>query len=59
MTTSPRTICITGAAGNLGMAAAHVFAYEGAQLVLLDRAPISEAALAKLAPAVLQVPIIT
>ena len=51
MTTSPRTICITGAAGNLGMAAAHVFAYEGAQLVLLDRAPISEAALAKLAPA--------
>ena len=51
MTTSPRTICITGAAGNLGMAAAHVFAHEGAQLVLLDRAPISEAALAKLEPA--------
>ena len=51
MTTSPRTICITGAAGNLGMAVAQVFAHEGAQLVLLDRAPIGEAALVKLAPA--------
>ena len=51
MASNPRTICITGAAGNLGMAVAHVFANEGAQLVLLDRAPIGEAALVKLAPA--------
>ena len=51
MTSNPRTIVITGAAGNLGMAVAHVFANEGAQLVLLDRAPIGEAALVKLAPA--------
>ena len=49
MTTSPRTVLLTGAAGNLGMAAAHVFANEGAQLVLLDLAPISEAALVALA----------
>ena len=33
------------------VAGAHVFANEGAQLVLLDRAPIGEAALVKLAPA--------
>ena len=51
MTSNPRTIVITGAAGNLGMAVAQVFANEGAQLVLLDRAPIGEAALVKLAPA--------
>ena len=51
MTSNPRTIVITGAAGNLGMAVAHVFANESAQLVLLDRAPIGEAALVKLAPA--------
>ena len=51
MTPSPRTVCITGAAGNLGMAVAQVFSHEGAQLVLLDRAPIGEAALVKLAPA--------
>ena len=51
MTSNPRTVCITGAAGNLGMAVAQVFANEGAQLVLLDRAPIGEAALVKLAPA--------
>jgi NAD(P)-dependent dehydrogenase (short-subunit alcohol dehydrogenase family) len=51
MTTSPRTVFITGAAGNLGLAAAQVFAHEGAQLVLLDRTPLSEASLAKLAPA--------
>ena len=51
MTSNPRTIVITGAAGNLGMAVAQVFAHEGAQLVLLDRAPIGEAALVKLAPA--------
>lgn len=51
MTLNPRTICITGAAGNLGMAVAQVFANEGAQLVLLDRAPIGEAALVKLASA--------
>jgi NAD(P)-dependent dehydrogenase (short-subunit alcohol dehydrogenase family) len=35
----------------MGKAAAQVFAQEGAQLVLLDRAPISEAVLAALAPA--------
>jgi NAD(P)-dependent dehydrogenase (short-subunit alcohol dehydrogenase family) len=51
MTSNPRTIVITGAAGNLGMAVAQVFAKEDAQLVLLDRAPIGEAALVKLAPA--------
>ena len=51
MASNSRTIVITGAAGNLGMAVAHVFANEGAQLVLLDRAPIGEAALVKLAPA--------
>lgn len=51
MTSIPRTICITGAAGNLGMAVAQVFAKDGTQLVLLDRAPIGEAALVKLAPA--------
>jgi len=51
MSTSPRTVLLTGAAGNLGMAAAHVFAKEGAQLVLLDRAPIREATLVALAPA--------
>ena len=50
MASNSRTIVITGAAGNLGMAVAHVFANEGAQLVLLDRAPIGEAALVKLAP---------
>jgi len=33
------------------MAVAQVFSHEGAQLVLLDRAPIGEAALVKLAPA--------
>jgi NAD(P)-dependent dehydrogenase (short-subunit alcohol dehydrogenase family) len=33
------------------MAVAQVFAHEGVQLVLLDRAPIGEAALVKLAPA--------
>ena len=51
MASNSRTIVITGAAGNLGMAVAQVFANEGAQLVLLDRAPIGEAALVKLAPA--------
>ena len=51
MSTSPRTVLLAGAAGNLGLAAAKVFAQEGAQLVLLDRTPISEAALAALAPA--------
>ena len=51
MASNSRTIVITGAAGNLGMAVAQVFAHEGAQLVLLDRAPIGEAALVKLAPA--------
>jgi len=51
MTSIPLTICITGAAGNLGMAVAQVFAKDGTQLVLLDRAPIGEAALVKLAPA--------
>ncbi len=51
MSTSPRTVLLAGAAGTLGLAAAKVFAQEGAQLVLLDRTPISEAALAALAPA--------
>ena len=51
MSTSPRTVLLAGAAGNLGLAAAKVFAQEGAQLVLLDRTPVSEAALAALAPA--------
>ena len=51
MSISPRTVVLTGAAGNLGKAAAQVFAQEGARLVLLDRAPISEAVLAALAPA--------
>ena len=51
MSTSPRTVLLAGAAGTLGLAAAKVFAQEGAQLVLLDRTPVSEAALAALAPA--------
>ena len=54
MSTSPRTVLLAGAAGTLGLAAAKVFAQEGAQLVLLDRTPIGEAApaaLAALAPA--------
>lgn len=51
MTRSPRTVLLTGAAGNLGLAAAKVFAHEGAQLVLLDRAPISDATMAALEPA--------
>lgn len=51
MTSIPRTICITGAAGNLGMAVAQVFAKDGTQLVLLDLAPIAAAALVKLASA--------
>ena len=51
MTTTPRTILITGAAGNLGMAVAQVFAQQGAQLVLLDRALMSEATMAALQPA--------
>ena len=51
MSTSPRTVLLAGAAGTLGLAAAKVFAQEGAQPVLLDRTPISEAALAALAPA--------
>ena len=51
MSTSPRTVLLSGAAGTLGLAAAKVFAQEGAQLVLLDRTPVSEAALAALAPA--------
>ena len=51
MSTSARTVLLAGAAGTLGLAAAKVFAQEGAQLVLLDRTPVSEAALAALAPA--------
>lgn len=51
MSISPRTVVLTGAAGNLGKATAQVFAQEGAQLVLLDRAPISEAVRASLASA--------
>lgn len=34
-----KTVVITGARGNLGSAAARAFAAQGAQLVLLDRAP--------------------
>lgn len=51
MTTRLRTVCITGAAGNLGQAVAQVFAREGAQLVLMDKAPLSDAFLHALAPA--------
>lgn len=50
MKSSPQTVCITGAAGNLGQALAQCFARQGAQLVLLDRAPINDALLGKLAP---------
>jgi NAD(P)-dependent dehydrogenase (short-subunit alcohol dehydrogenase family) len=51
MTTTSRTVLITGAAGNLGMAVAQVFAQQGAQLVLLDRALMSQATMAALQPA--------
>lgn len=51
MTTRHRTICITGAAGNLGQAVAQQFALEGAQLVLLDKVAISDTLLALWAPA--------
>lgn len=51
MTLRPRTVCITGAAGNLGQALAQRFALEAAQLVLLDRAPLGADLMAKLAPA--------
>lgn len=36
MTSPSRTVCITGAAGNLGKAVAAAFATEGARLVLID-----------------------
>ena len=50
MNSSTRTVVITGAAGNLGLATAHRFAQEGSQLVLLDRAPLSQSMMASLAP---------
>lgn len=37
MTAAPRTVMITGAAGNLGKAVAAAFSAAGAQLVLVDR----------------------
>lgn len=45
MSSSARTVMITGAAGNLGRAVASTFEAEGARLVLLDRAdPVLQSA---------------
>ena len=51
MTHIQKTVFLTGAAGNLGRAVAQMFAYDGANLVLLDRSPLSDTALAALEPA--------
>ncbi len=51
MTHTKKTVLLTGAAGNLGSAVAQVFAHDGANLVLLDRSPLSDTALAALEPA--------
>ncbi len=51
MTHSKKTVILTGAAGNLGSAVAQIFAHDGANLVLLDRSPLSDTALAALEPA--------
>ncbi len=51
MTPIKKTVLLTGAAGNLGRAVAQMFAHDGANLVLLDRSPLSDTALAALEPA--------
>jgi len=51
MTQTKKIVLLTGAAGNLGSAVAQVFAHDGANLVLLDRSPLSDTALAALEPA--------
>ncbi len=51
MTHTIKTVILTGAAGNLGSAVAQVFALDSANLVLLDRSPLSDTALAALKPA--------
>jgi NAD(P)-dependent dehydrogenase (short-subunit alcohol dehydrogenase family) len=51
MTHIQKTVLLTGAAGNLGRAVAQMFAHDGANLVLLDRSPLSDTALAALEPA--------
>ena len=51
MTPIQKTVLLTGAAGNLGRAVAQMFAHDGANLVLLDRSPLSDTALAALEPA--------
>ena len=51
MTPIQKTVLLTGAAGNLGRALAQMFAHDGANLVLLDRSPLSDTALAALEPA--------
>ena len=51
MTQTKKIVLLTGAAGNLGSAVAQVFAHHGANLVLLDRSPLSDTALAALEPA--------
>ena len=50
MTQTKKIVLLTGAAGNLGSAVAQVFAHDGANLVLLDRSPLSDTALAALEP---------
>jgi NAD(P)-dependent dehydrogenase (short-subunit alcohol dehydrogenase family) len=51
MTPPKKTVLLTGAAGNLGSAVAQVFAHDGANLVLLDRSPLSDTVRASLVPA--------
>jgi NAD(P)-dependent dehydrogenase (short-subunit alcohol dehydrogenase family) len=51
MTPIKKTVLLTGAAGNLGRAVAQMFAHDGANLVLLDRSPLSDTVLASLEPA--------
>jgi len=51
MTHTKKTVLLTGAAGNLGSAVAQIFAHDGANLVLLDRSPLTDTVLASLEPA--------
>ena len=48
MTHTKKTVLLTGAAGNLGGAVAQIFAHDGANLVLLDRSPLSDTVRASL-----------
>ena len=50
MSTDPRTILITGAAGRLGAAVAQLYAERGARLVLVDRNPEPLAAMVEAMP---------